>query len=187
MNQNWISVRAVLHNPGRLRVAGETEFAESFRPRFSYRQTGKTTAIRRIAGRETGVSRHQKASLRPPLKPPVHHITIVLRGIRSPTIVPPRCPERRQSHALTGAGLQRVPGLCQGSVARCCSSCLVRAAGGGPGTTPGVTGIKSYWLMGIQFSALLQPLDTILLWWSRGFRVPVMPREASFLDRSDDQ
>jgi len=44
--------------------------------------TGKTTAIWRTAVRETCVSRHHRGTVEGPLKPSVHHSTIVLRGLR---------------------------------------------------------------------------------------------------------
>ena len=56
-------------------------------------RSGKTTAIRCIAVRETTVSRHHGEELRPPLKFPVHHSTIILRDLRGPLIGPPLCRE----------------------------------------------------------------------------------------------
>ena len=49
-------------------------------------QTGKTTAIRRVAFRETGVSRH-------PLRAPDHHSTVVLRKLREPLVRHSSCRE----------------------------------------------------------------------------------------------
>ena len=46
-------------------------------------QTGKTSPIRLIAVRQTGVSRHQGGPIEGPLKPPVHHSTTILRGLRN--------------------------------------------------------------------------------------------------------
>ena len=45
-------------------------------------QPGETAAIRRKAFRETSVSRNQGGAIEGPLKPPVHHSTIELRGLK---------------------------------------------------------------------------------------------------------
>ena len=42
---------------------------------------GETTAIRRAAVRDTGVSRHHEGPIEGPLKLPVHHSSIILRGL----------------------------------------------------------------------------------------------------------
>ena len=41
----------------------------------------KTATDRLVAVRENSVSRHNGAQLRAPLKPPVHHSTIILKGL----------------------------------------------------------------------------------------------------------
>ena len=45
-----------------------------------YKQTAKTTAIRRRAVREVRVSRHHGGPAEGPPKTSVHHISIVFRG-----------------------------------------------------------------------------------------------------------
>jgi len=47
-----------------------------------FRQTGKATAIRRIAVRDTGVSRNKWTHLSSPSPPRDYHSTIVLRGLK---------------------------------------------------------------------------------------------------------
>ena len=58
-------------------------------------QNGKPTPIRRAAVREAGVSRHHGGPIEgaPPLKLPKYHSTIVLRGLREPSIRPTSCRE----------------------------------------------------------------------------------------------
>ena len=45
-------------------------------------QTGKTTAIRRVADRETGVYRHHRGPIKSPLETPAYHSAIILRYLR---------------------------------------------------------------------------------------------------------
>ena len=61
----------------------------------SSNQAGKATAIRRIAVRETSVSRHHGGSIEGPLKPHVHYRTIVLRVIRRGASIGPHYAERK--------------------------------------------------------------------------------------------
>jgi len=66
-------------------------------PGVRFVQTGKTTAIRRIAVRETGVSRHRGDQLKNPWNPSGHHITVVLRGLKVGPQLHPHYAESLQS------------------------------------------------------------------------------------------
>ena len=70
--------------------------------------SGKTTTIRVIAVRETGVSRHHGTQLRTPMKSTVHHSSIILRSLRESLDWAPIMPrDSRLSDSVRLSGLDQ--------------------------------------------------------------------------------